>query len=172
MIEIRALSPEDAGKFRELRLQALSNNPEAFGGTYDEFINTPIETVRARIGTTTENFILGAFTEMEELIGMVGFWREQSLKMKHKGNIWGMYVSSNFRSQGLGKRLIQELINRTKMIDGLEQINLCVVTSNQSARNLYISIGFEIYGLEKCALKHNGQEFDEEFMTYRIKQIQ
>jgi len=41
-----------------------------------------------------------------------------------------------------------------------------VVVDNKNAKKLYESIGFEIYGLEKRALKYNGIYYDEELMTF------
>jgi RimJ/RimL family protein N-acetyltransferase len=172
MIAIRTITLEDTEKFWNLRLEALKISPENFGATYEESVDLSIESVRARIGLTDDKFILGAFSQEDELVGMVGFWKEQSLKVKHKGNVWGMYVTDKHRRQGLGTRLIQELIKRAEKLDGLEQINLCVVTTNQPARTLYISLGFEIYGIERNAMKYNGQKFDEELMTYKIMRNQ
>jgi RimJ/RimL family protein N-acetyltransferase len=172
MIAIRTITLEDTEKFWSLRLEALKISPENFGATYEESVDLSIESVRARIGLTDDKFILGAFSQEDELVGMVGFWKEQSLKVKHKGNVWGMYVTDKHRRQGLGTRLIQELIKRAEKLDGLEQINLCVVTTNQPARTLYISLGFEIYGIERNAMKYNGQKFDEELMTYKIMRNQ
>jgi hypothetical protein len=34
-IQIRQLSPSDAASFRELRLEGIRLNPEAFGSTYE-----------------------------------------------------------------------------------------------------------------------------------------
>jgi len=36
------------------------------------------------------------------LIGMIGFVREQRNKLRHKGNIWGMYVVPEARGEGIG----------------------------------------------------------------------
>jgi len=44
-----------------------------------------------------------------------------------------MYVLPERRGQGVGKALVQELIARTRQIDGLEQLLLAVVTTNRTA---------------------------------------
>ena len=92
MISIRNILPDDVRKFWYLRLEALQNHPEAFSSDYDESINKSIESVAARIKVSQDNFILGAFAEDDEIIGMVGFIREQSKKLNHKGMLWGTYV--------------------------------------------------------------------------------
>lgn len=99
---------------------------------------------------------------------LVTFMRENSHKTSHKGNVFGMYVAPKFRGLGLGKLLLIELIRRAKNCDGLEQINLTVVSENNSAKKLYKSLGFKVYGVEKKALKFNGQYFDEDLMVLNI----
>ncbi|MGN4125083.1 GNAT family N-acetyltransferase [Lysinibacillus sphaericus] len=47
----------------------------------------------------------------------------------------------------------------------MEQINLTVVSENSSAKKLYKSLGFKVYGVERNALKFNGQYFNENLMV-------
>ncbi|WP_018759964.1 GNAT family N-acetyltransferase [Paenibacillus terrigena] len=167
MIVIRVLTPEDAESFRDLRLNALKNNPEAFSANYEDFSNTTLESVRERIQITNESFILGAFNN-DVLIGMIGFVRERSNKLNHKGNIWGSYVSQEYRGQGIGCKLLNETIYRAKKINGLSQINLGVITFNDAAKRLYETLGFKSYGIEINSMQCNGKYFDEELMTYHF----
>ena len=53
-------------------------------------------------------------------------------------------------------------------MDGLEQVNLCVVSNNERAKKLYQSVGFEIYGTERNALKYNDRYFDEDLMALHL----
>ncbi|WP_199624784.1 GNAT family N-acetyltransferase [Paenibacillus alkalitolerans] len=168
MITIRKITTNEVDVYWELRLEALRTSPEAFGGTYEEVVDTPIDAVRSRIGSTNDNYILGAFSESNKIVGMLGFKREQSIKTRHKGFIWGMYVTPSYRKQGVGKSLLNEVLKRSKKLQGLEQITLCVVTSNNHARELYIKSGFEVFGYEKNALKHEGHRYDEEHMVFRL----
>ncbi len=130
-------------------MEALLTNPEAFGSTYEESVNRTIEEVRCRINTTDENYILGAYSPSDELVGMVGFKRETGRKLRHKGKIWGMYVTEACRKQGTGRMLMQEVISRAWELDDLLQINLTVVSTNEGAGRLYRSLGFVVYGIEK-----------------------
>lgn len=50
-------------------------------------------------------------------------------------------------------------------MEGLEQINLTVGHNNKSAKKLYQSVGFELYGTERHSLKINGQYIDEDLMV-------
>jgi RimJ/RimL family protein N-acetyltransferase len=164
-MNIQVLNETHANQYHQLRLQALKVNPEAFGSTYEREIKFSLETVKERIVPSEEKFVLGAFDGEDALVGIVTFIRENSLKTAHKGNIFGMYVTPECRGQGVGKRLILDLITRARNFEGLEQINLTVVSTNLSAKNLYESIGFRSYGVERNALKFNGQYDDEDLMV-------
>ena len=50
-------------------------------------------------------------------------------------------------------------------IDGIQQLNLSVGSFNKAAKNLYLKLGFEIYGEEKNASKVNGEFHDELYLV-------
>ena len=169
-MNIRALTEDDAEDFRRLRLRALKEHPDAFGASYEAESALSLETVAARMRRTAESphaFTLGAYRE-GELVGMVGFFREQREKMRHKGTIWGMYVPSEEQGKGIGRALLTETIARARLVPGLEQMGLAVVTRNERARGLYASLGFRPYGVEPNALVVDGEHLDEEFMVLRL----
>lgn len=164
-MNIRILKESDAHIYQELRLNALKMNPEAFGSTYEREVEFSLEMVMERIKPTKDKYIVGAFDHSGSLVGMVAFIRENDLKNRHKGNVFGMYIAPGSRGQGLGKALMKELISRAKNCDGLEQIKLTVVSDNDHAKNLYKSLGFVVYGTEHNALKDQGHYFDEDLMV-------
>ncbi|QTD39537.1 GNAT family N-acetyltransferase [Sporosarcina sp. Te-1] len=167
-MNIRILNESDAKLYQQLRLRALQVNPEAFGSTYERELKFSLETVEERVKPTTDKFVLGAFEDSDSLVGIVTFMRETNLKTSHKGNVFGMYVAPEVRGRGVGKELMVELIKRARSCEGLEQINLMVVSDNASAKRLYESLGFEVYGIERNALRFKEQYFDEDLMVLFI----
>jgi ribosomal protein S18 acetylase RimI-like enzyme len=161
---IRKLTVEDLDALWTLRLQALSDNPEAFGSTYEETLARGKESYRWRLSQEEDIFLLGAF-EDESLIGMVGFFREEGMKTRHKGFVVSMYVLPEKRGYGAGRALMQELIARARQIAGLEQLLLAVVTTNRAAIQLYRSLGFTVYGTEPRAMKAGEHYWDEDHMV-------
>jgi RimJ/RimL family protein N-acetyltransferase len=166
-MNIRILNEIDTQLYQELRISALKINPEAFCSTYEREIKFTLETVKERLRPTSEKFSLGVFVD-RKLVGIVTFIRESSSKTTHKGNIYGMFVRPDMRGQDLGKSLLLELIKKAKECSGLEQINLTVVSDNKPAKKLYESVGFEVYGVEKNALKFNGTYSDEDLMVLKL----
>lgn len=164
--KIRPLSEADAEIYHELRLRALKEHPAAFGQPYESQAATPMRDVARRLREASESpydFILGLFSD-GVFIGMVGFRRERGERVRHKGTIWGMYIASEAQGQGLGRTLMREAIDRASRMPGLEQISLGVIGGNEYARNLYLSLGFESYGLEKRAIVVNSKYHDDELM--------
>lgn len=169
MNQIRNIEVAEVEDFWKLRLEALRTNPEAFGATYEEASSTPLDTIKDRLQANDNQYTLGAYTEDGKLVGMAGFKREASLKTSHRSFIWGMFVTPAYRKHGIGRMLMEEILKRAGQVPGLEQINLCVVSSNEGALKLYLALGFETFGYEKNALKHNGVYYDEEHMVYWLE---
>ncbi|MCQ4088411.1 GNAT family N-acetyltransferase [Saccharibacillus sp. JS10] len=166
MFYIKNVTKEDVEAYWKLRLEALRTNPTTFGASYEDSLQTPMSDVLQRIKDEPDNYMLMAFTEKDKAAGMIGFRRELGIKFKHKGIIWGVYVAPEYRGIGIAQGLLKEVINRGKELEGLKKINLCAVTTNQAAINLYKKLGFEIYGTEKNALQYEGREYDEALMAY------
>ncbi|MNC43469.1 putative acetyltransferase YhhY [compost metagenome] len=100
---------------------------------------------------------------------MVTFIRENRDKIRHKGNVFAMYVSPEARKQKLGRRLMTELITQAGQLPGLEIINLTVFSDNLPAIRLYTSLGFVCYGTERNAVKLNGAYLNEDLMALALK---
>jgi ribosomal protein S18 acetylase RimI-like enzyme len=169
-MEIRLLTEQDASGFWTERLRVLLGEPNAFVGTYEENKNKNIESVISKFRDTWcfgDNYILGAF-DNNRLIGYIGFERTLRKRLMHKGRIWGMYVAPEARKQGVGRALLNEVINRSRELEGLEQLYLSVISQNETAKALYESVGFKTYGVEERALKLEDGYLDEAFMSLKL----
>ncbi len=167
-MEVRILTEADAEVFWNIRLRALKDNPESFGASYEEILARGIAGVaqglRQSETSASDDATFGAF-DGSTLIGIVNLQREKEFKRRHKAIIWGMYVPHELRKQGVGKALLEAAIVYARTLPQLEKINLSVVLTNKEARHLFISLGFETFGLERRALKLHDQYFDQEHMT-------
>lgn len=160
---IRVLTAADVVSWQGLRLRSLLENPEAFGASFEEEKDTPIERLAERLRQSmpdTPNF--GAFLG-DTLVGICGLIRHARRKQHHRALIWGMYVTPPTRGQGLGKALLNHTLEYARQ-QGVEIVTLAVTVGNTAARRLYVSVGFQPYGVEPRYFKINGQYYDLEWM--------
>jgi ribosomal protein S18 acetylase RimI-like enzyme len=59
--------------------------------------------------------------------------------------LWALYTQPRFRQGGIGRKLLQEGINKFKELDPTKPIWLRVLRTNKEAINLYRSEGFRMY---------------------------
>lgn len=165
---LRPLTAADAVAYWNTRNQGLLEFPDAFTTSYEEGRATPPEKLAKRIAGEGDDFVLGAFDAHGNLLGYAGFQREVRVKLRHKGKVLGMYVVPEARGTGLGKRLLLDLIARVRALDGMELLQLTVTHSNESARQLYLSVGFVTFGIEPGAIKVDGVRYAKEHMTLAL----
>jgi ribosomal protein S18 acetylase RimI-like enzyme len=158
-IQIRRLAQADAALYRDIRLEALRCHPEAFGSTFEAENARPLTFFSDRLGSSAS---FGVFHD-SELVGIAGLLIQEGRKEDHKGLLVGMYVRPNARKAGVGRRLVETIIEYAR--ERVELIQLAVVSENEPARRLYERLGFVEYGLEKKALKQDGRFYDEVLMA-------
>jgi RimJ/RimL family protein N-acetyltransferase len=158
-IQVRRLAPSEGAAYREIRLEALRTNPEAFGSTYRAESMRPPEHFSERVASCP---VFCAFRDAE-IVGMAGFLGREGAKDAHKGYLWGMYVRSGARNAGVGRKLAHAVIDYARQ--HVEVLQLDVVSENEAARRLYASLGFVEYGIERKALKQGGRYYDEVLMA-------
>lgn len=158
-VELRRLSPEDAALFREIRLEGLLRDPDAFGSTLELENARPLSFFADRLERSA---VFGAFRG-SELLGVAGFAVQPGPKHAHKGLLWGMYVRPDARQTGIGRKLVEAVIEHARKT--VELLQLSVVSENEAARRLYTSLDFEEYGIERRGAKYRGQYHDDVLMV-------
>ena len=164
-MEIRLLTESDAPAWWRLRKIALETDPYSFAESPAEHDARTLEQTREYFRSLNPaNFIVGAFEE-GELAGMAGFYREKHAKFQHKGRIWGVYVRRESRRQGIARTMMEEIIEKARLVEGIEQITLTAAATQMPARQLYFSLGFRAYGVEPRSLKVGNEYIDDELMV-------
>ncbi|HUK19778.1 MAG TPA: GNAT family N-acetyltransferase [Bryobacteraceae bacterium] len=170
-MEIRILAPDDAAAYWHIRQEALEREPEAFSSSAEEHRLTTVADAAANLGSDpATRFLIGAFQD-GELVGIAGFYREQRLKTRHKGNVVGVYVTERARGRGIGRMMMQALLDRARGIEGVEQVVLSVTTTMTAAARLYQSLGFRSFGCEPKAIKLGEKYADTEYMVLELSAL-
>lgn len=162
-MEYRQLAPDDYQEYSKLRSEALATNPEAFGSTEEQEKDSRQQRFEA-MQQSDSNFIMGAFDD-KKMIGMVGYMRNRGPKVKHKGEIWGVYISPAYRGRKISSQLLKMTIDKAFNESDVELLQLGVAFGNNSALILYANAGFDVFGVEKQALYVNGTYLDEYLMA-------
>jgi len=164
---IRELRDVDAEAYVELRRQALLESPLAFASSpADDLVSSP-EAVREQLRRTPESVIFGAFRPA--LVGVVGLYRDRHIKSFHKAHLWGMYVSPSHRRQGVAFELLQAILRHARTLQGVSWVHLSVSEAAPRAHQLYERAGFQLWGTEPDALRHDGQAVIEHHMALHLE---
>jgi RimJ/RimL family protein N-acetyltransferase len=167
---IRPTREEDAPLYRALRLQGLQAHPEVFGADYATSAARPIEhwQERMRSGAGTAEGVTYVADAAGELVGMTTLVRNDMLKTRHAGSIFGVYTHPAWRGTGVADALLEACADYARAL-GVRLLRLGVVTTNASAIRLYQRCGYWVYGIEPESIQHNGKYYDELLMARRIE---
>ncbi|MBB5897807.1 GNAT family N-acetyltransferase [Kutzneria kofuensis] len=130
MITVRAVGVDDWATWRELRLAALADAPDAFGATLREWQDADEQRWRDRLAVGRN--LVAEFDDKPA--GMVSGFDNPDGTLE-LGTLW---VTPDARGRGVGEALIDGLVDWA----GERTVRLEVVTSNTHARDLYRRNGF------------------------------
>ena len=168
-IVVRRLTASDAAAFHRLRLEQLELEPKTFAESTDEVRAVSLEATAQRLAAPAgDSYVIGAF-DGDDLIGTAGCFRSREGKTRHKGRVWGVYVTSSRRRRGVGRALMQAVIATASETSAIEQLTLAVAVPQLAATRLYESLRFEVYGTERRALKVGDEYVDEHLMMLRLR---
>jgi RimJ/RimL family protein N-acetyltransferase len=165
-IHFHPIRPDEWEAFHALRLRSVADWPLAIYPTLDEERGRTPEQIRTQIAQTPHQVVYGAY-EGGKLVGIAGLRRETLVQVAHKSVLWGVFVHPDQRKGGIARSMLQALFDHARKT-GIEQVHLNVNVDNSRARNLYGSMGFEVYGREPRAMQVDGQFYDEDLMVLHL----
>ena len=170
-ITISKLNIDEWPKYKALRLEALKNEPSSFGSSYEDNLKSPDDLWREQLQKSHngEGGVMFFAKKGDKLVGMIGaFWQDKE-KTRHIGNIFGVYVSSDYRGKGIGKQLMEVILNYLDAMPQIEKIKLGVVTRQIPALKMYEKYGFKHIGKLKKELKV-GDDYYDEYLMEKVKE--
>lgn len=160
--EIRPVHPCDAQGINALRrmpgvIENTMGMPSERVQRTEAALANPDANSHQFVAVITEN---GA----EKVIGMVALMVESRPRQRHCGGI-GLMVHTDFQGQGIGKALLETVLDVADNWLMLKRVELGVYHDNMRAQNLYKAHGFEIEGVKRMAVIRGGAYIDEIMMA-------
>jgi RimJ/RimL family protein N-acetyltransferase len=166
-IRVRRLTEADAGEYHQLRLRGLREHPDAFTSSYEEERERPLAWAKARV-VAPRTIVLGAFAEAT-LVGVLGMSVDPRAKIRHIGQVFGMYVAPEHAGRGVGKQLLDACIAQARSSPEIEQLQLTVTETNKRAKALYERAGFRAFGIACNAVKVEERYYDKCHMSFDLR---
>lgn len=143
-VRIQRLYEADWERFREVRLRALQQDPQAFSTTAAEAAQLTGAEWRARLRARA------AFVADDggRLVGLVsGIAAEPSESGDHAdaAELISMWVEADYRGRGIADQLVEAVVGWAAS-EGYARVRLCVIDGNQPAERLYRRRGFRPTG--------------------------
>jgi GNAT superfamily N-acetyltransferase len=146
VMRIRSVEPAEWEALRLLRLEALLESPDAFGGVYADEVAAPRKEWRRWISGQSGVRPSVAVTFVAEDDGFLGMATGVIFNAEpERAHLFGMWVRPETRGQGLGMELVEQ-VAAWAGDHGASELVLRVTEGNSPALRLYGRAGFVANG--------------------------
>lgn len=145
MISVRKIEPSEWPTYRGIRLRALQDSPNAFGGTYELELARPDHLWASGLsdanasGKDAPLFALDG----EKICGLA--WCKLDASEQDVANLFQMWVAPESRGRGAGRELMNAAISWARGA-GARRVRLGVTVGDSPASRLYSTLGFVTLG--------------------------
>ncbi len=154
-IDVRRLDEEDWSEYRDVRLRALKESPEAFVATHDEEAGYEEEFWRERMRRSRR-----LLAEREGgVVGVVSVGRHGASEPA-VGELFGLWVQPEDRGTGVARKLLEAAAAQARN-DDLQHLAYWVGTDNGRAVAFASSFGFRPTDSRR-PMRVQGEDDDEE----------
>jgi len=152
---IKKLTRDDWKVYKELRLQMLSEEPQAYSQTLEELSERSNDEWKEKTASNVMS-ILAIWID-GKLAGMNGLFYEN----KETVAIWGMFIRKPHRRKGLGKKLMEAIEKELKNDAAVKKLRVYITPSQVPAWQLYVKLGFAEVVKIPGKTRSNGEKYDE-----------
>ena len=168
-LTIRELAQADLQAYKALRDHALAHHEEAFTSDAATEARREARSYAGRLGAAGDgSFTLGAFCG-DALVGAITCERDPRSKVRHVGHVVGTMVRAEAQRQGVGRALVDALIERASADDELHQLTLTVTAGNDAAERLYARAGFLRFGTLPRAIRIGSRFLDKHHLMLNLR---
>ncbi|MBU0576200.1 GNAT family N-acetyltransferase [Patescibacteria group bacterium] len=159
---IRRLDKSDDLIYRQIRLQALQTNPEAFLSTFDYEQLKDQGSFAYELSLSQQPPVWGYYGLFinDKLIGFCQISKSYLIKQQHIAFLYNLYLTPDYRGQGYAKKLVRFVLEKVKTLH-IERVFISYLAKNTRARGFYDYLGFKQCGLKPQAAK-DGSQYDDE----------
>lgn len=163
-ISIEKASPDEWEFVKALRIRAVTEHPKAFGSAQECEVGKSEQEWRVRL--EKGNYLFAKVGK--ELVGMVCFVQEEGAKLCHVAFIYSMYVCPEVRRQGVGRKLIEGLIDDMRQrFPEIVKVKLAFLQLRMKHVSYNKSLGFREIGIMEKELRV-GNEFIDEYQMEKF----
>jgi GNAT superfamily N-acetyltransferase len=138
-VHVRTLSPSEWPRYRDLRLRALRDAPDAFVTTLAQALERTDHDWSAILAAPADTD-LPLVAEMEGVaVGLA--WGKLEMRANPVCHVLQMWVDPAHRGRGAGKALLRTIVEWAES-GGARAVYLTVTCGNEAAGRLYESAGF------------------------------
>ena len=142
---IRSFASHEWNSYKKLRLGALADSPDAFGGTLDQEKDRSDSEWSNRLASGVASRLdLPLVAEVgREPIGLA--WGRIEISSLDVAHLYQMWVAPSYRRLGVGRMLLEAVIAWAKAANAC-YLALAVTCGDSPAMRLYVRAGFQPLG--------------------------
>jgi len=143
--KIRTFAYREWKSYRDLRLRALADSPNAFGSTLAEELGRSDAEWSSRLGSGNDLYLdLPLVADVNrEPIGLA--WGRIDRSNPDVANLYQMWVTPSFRQHGIGQLLLEKVIEWARE-NNAKYLDLVITYKDSPAMRLYARMGFKPVG--------------------------
>jgi ribosomal protein S18 acetylase RimI-like enzyme len=141
--QVITLKPEDWQLYKQIRLEALLNEPQAFGSRYADALQNSNSYWQGRLAEAQagiKSWLLFV-KEMDQISGMIGAYCSDDNDVVE---IISVYVTKKKRGQGFAAALMEAMVEKVSKVGAFQKAILAVNADQIEAVALYQRFGFGI----------------------------
>lgn len=144
-LAIRPIQAHEWAAYRDLRLRALRDAPDAFGSSFAaEALRSDAAWAQRLLAATTSGSDCPLFAvDGEQVCGLV--WCKLSADQPSRADLYQMWVAPEARGRGAGRALLEAALDWARN-KGCRQVHLGVTAGDSPALRLYQAHGFRAQG--------------------------
>lgn len=139
-VHIRRFRTSEWQRYRDARLRALQDSPDAFSTTVDEARRWPENDWEARFRSVRVDTHLPLCAEVDDVVAGMA-WARIDAAAPQTAHVYQMWVEPAHRGRGIGRALLDEAI-AWALTRGARRVTLGVTCGNTAASRLYAAAGF------------------------------